>query len=78
MGEAEVDYLIRIGEVEKQTGLGRSSVYRRMRDGTFPLALEVGGGQVRWRQSEVSGWLKGLGQVKLRTPAPLPVAEARE
>ncbi|WP_338661743.1 AlpA family phage regulatory protein [Pararoseomonas sp. SCSIO 73927] len=56
MAEAEVDYLIRIGEVEKQTGLGRSSIYRRIREGSFPEALNVGGGQVRWRQSEVKGW----------------------
>ena len=52
-----VDYLIRIGEVEKQSGLGRSTIYRRMAEGSFPLAVEVGGGQVRWRQSEVAGWV---------------------
>ena len=67
MGDLAVDYLLRVSEVEKQCGLGRSTIYRRMGDGSFPLALEVGGGQVRWRQSDVTRWREGLEQVKVRS-----------
>ena len=78
MADAQVDYLLRIAEVEKQTGLGRSSIYRRIREGSFPEALNVGGGQVRWRQSEVTRWRDALEPVKMRVPAPGPEVEARK
>jgi prophage regulatory protein len=76
VAEAQVDYLIRIAEVERQTGLARSTIYRRMAEGTFPLAVGVGRGQVRWRQSEVTRWRDSLEPVRMRAPPPHPVADA--
>ncbi|MFT8245228.1 helix-turn-helix transcriptional regulator [Roseomonas sp. BN140053] len=60
MAKAEVDYLLRIAEVEKQSGLTRSSIYRRIKEGTFPAPRALGAGQVRWPQSEVTRWQEGL------------------
>lgn len=41
------DFYLRLAEVEREVGLGRPTIYRRMREGTFPLARQLGGGSVR-------------------------------
>jgi predicted DNA-binding transcriptional regulator AlpA len=50
------DPFLRVREVMVSTGLGRSSKYRRVAAGTFPAPKQIGGGQVRWRTSEVELW----------------------
>ncbi|MDT8330172.1 AlpA family phage regulatory protein [Roseomonas gilardii] len=56
--------LLRRAEVERITALGTSTLYRRVREGSFPAPVQIGGGAVRWRQTEVSAWL-----AQLRPPA---------
>ena len=51
------DRLMRRQEVEKITGLGRSSIYRLMQKGDFPRPVRVGPAAVRWRESEVKAWV---------------------
>lgn len=47
--------LLRRDEVEARCGLARTSIYRMMRQGTFPEPLKVGA--VRWPESEIEDWL---------------------
>ena len=49
--------LLRLREVIALTGLSRSTIYRKMRDGTFPDALKIGARAVRWLESEIQAWL---------------------
>ena len=51
------DRLLRLSEVLTRTALGRSTIYRLMRAGSFPEPLKVGVRAVRWRESEVEAWL---------------------
>ncbi len=51
-----VDPWIGISRVEAEVGLGRSTIYRRMDAGTFPLPRSLGGGVVRWVLSEIQAW----------------------
>ena len=51
------DRLLRLSEVLTITSLGRSSVYRMMRVGTFPEPLKIGVRAVRWRESEIETWI---------------------
>ena len=44
-------------EVERLTGLSRSTLYRHMRAGLFPEPLKVGPRAVRWPAAEVTDWL---------------------
>ena len=76
MAETTTDRLVRLPAAIEQTGLSRSTIYRRMAEGTFPLAVDVGGGQVRWWQSEITAWASQRGRIKLRRPAALPEAAA--
>lgn len=52
--------LLRLKEVEAKTGIGRSSVYKYMSEGRFPLPLQLGPGTVRWKQSEIDEWIDSL------------------
>ena len=52
------DYrLLRLNEVQARCGLSRSSVYRLLRNGSFPAPLKVGVRAVRWPESEITAWL---------------------
>ena len=52
--------LLRRREVEKITGMGRSSIYRLMKKGKFPRRVRIGPKAVRWRLSVIMAWLKSL------------------
>ena len=51
------DRFLRIKEVIDLVALGRSTIYDRVAAGTFPAARDLGGGVVRWRESEVRAWM---------------------
>jgi len=44
-------------EVERITGLSRSTIYRLMNQGKFPRTLTVSSMAVRWIESEIQEWL---------------------
>jgi prophage regulatory protein len=49
--------LIKLAEVMKQTALGRSSVYKYMKEGLFPKPVMQIGKSVAWVESEVQEWI---------------------
>ena len=49
--------LLRLSEVQTRTALSRSTLYRKMAEGTFPEPLKVGVRAVRWPESEIEHWL---------------------
>ena len=51
------DVLLTRPEVERRTGLSRSTLYRKMREGTFPVPLKVSERAVRWRDSDVRAYV---------------------
>ena len=57
MATATTDRLLRLSDVRTLTALGRSTIYRLMRDGSFPEPLKIGPRAVRWRESEIEAWL---------------------
>jgi len=52
--------LLRLRDVKQKTGLGSSTIYRRIADGTFPAPRSLGPNTVRWLQSEIDAWIKSL------------------
>ena len=44
-------------EVEARCRIGRSTIYRLMRMGKFPVPIRIGPRAVRWPSSEVEAWL---------------------
>lgn len=49
--------LIRLKEVRFRVGLSRSTIYRRMKEGTFPKAFSLGGPIVAWKEGEIDDWI---------------------
>ena len=54
--------ILRFPAVQERTGLGRSTIYRRIKAGSFPKQVKLGGEQERaravgWLNSEISDWL---------------------
>lgn len=50
------DRYLRRSEVEHCTGLSRSTIYRRINDGSFPAPFNLGGNCVRWREFDLVEW----------------------
>ena len=59
---------IRLPEVLSRTGFGRTSIYRKMEDGSFPRSLKLGGPPkdpnefdsraIAWIENEVDQWME--------------------
>lgn len=49
--------LMRLPEVMAKTGLGRSAIYERIAEGTFPKPVSLGGRAVAWVSDEVEAWI---------------------
>ena len=52
--------LLRRKQVEKASGLSRSSSYQMMAEGRFPKPLKVGRRAVRWSEEDLKQWQKAL------------------
>ena len=61
---------IRLPEVLTRTGYGRTSIYRKMEEGTFPRSVKLGGPPidprvfdsraVAWIEDEVEQWIESI------------------
>ncbi len=50
--------ILRRRQVEQRVGLSRSPLYARIRAGTFPKQISLGGGKaVGWIESEIEAWI---------------------
>ncbi len=52
------DTILRRDDVERVTGLGRSTIYDWMAKGEFPAPIKLGGRAVGWPESEIAAWLE--------------------
>ncbi len=51
------DRIIRLATVLNRTGLSRTTVYRKIDEGTFPRQVKLGIHGVGWRESAVNRWI---------------------
>ncbi|MDH4562326.1 AlpA family transcriptional regulator [Pseudomonas sp. BN411] len=49
--------IIRLKDVIDTTGLGRSTIYKYIAEGTFPRPVSLGDRCVGWVESEVQDWV---------------------
>jgi prophage regulatory protein len=52
------DRILRLKAVLSRTGLSRSTVYRKMQNGTFPRNIKISTRCAGWRESAVADWMK--------------------
>ena len=48
--------LMRIADVCELLGISRSTIYKRVSDGTFPRPIQVGPRAVRWHVDDIVAW----------------------
>ncbi len=65
------DCMLRPPEVMARTGLSRTTIWRRVRAGTFPAPHELGQNSIGWPASTISDWLanRPCRSYGARTPA---------
>ena len=49
--------ILRRPEVEQWTGLSRSTIYRKIAEGTFPAQLRISVHGAGWRESDINRWV---------------------
>lgn len=49
--------LLRGRDVFRLVTLSRTTVWRRVRDGTFPAPLSLGTTRIAWRESDIAAWM---------------------
>lgn len=49
--------ILRRKEVEREVGLSRSTIYQRIKDGTFPAPIRLGERAVGWRVGDIDRFL---------------------
>jgi len=56
--ENNKDRFVRLKEVMQRTGLGRSTIYSRLQEGTFPRQIKLGKRTVVWSETDISNWIE--------------------
>ncbi|WP_085217104.1 helix-turn-helix transcriptional regulator [Allosphingosinicella indica] len=51
------DRILRLGAVMHRTGLSRSTVYRKIKEGSFPRQVQLSHRCSGWRESAIDTWL---------------------
>jgi prophage regulatory protein len=59
-GAPRADRLLNKWAVERETSLDITTIYRKMKAGTFPQPVRVGKRRVAWRESDIAAWQAGL------------------
>lgn len=55
--EKNAPVILRRRQVQARIGLGRSTIYQRMADGSFPKPVSLGARAVGWLEAEIDAWL---------------------
>ena len=50
--------IVRLPAVQARTGLGRSTIYVRLAQGSFPRPVQLGARAVGWIEEEVDEWIR--------------------
>lgn len=53
-----VTTILKRTDVERETSLSRSSIYKFLNEGKFPKPINLGGGRVGWLASEIEEWIQ--------------------
>ena len=51
------DRIVRLKTVLARTGLSRSTIYRKIAEGTFPAQIKISANGAGWKESDVNRWV---------------------
>lgn len=55
---------MRIKEVRERTGLGTTTIYRKIDNGSFPKQIKLGERVAVWLESEINDWIRANSQAR--------------
>lgn len=55
--DRSADSLMKLPDVMRRTALSRTTIYRRISEGTFPRPIPTGANSVRWYESDIGRWI---------------------
>ena len=55
--------ILRLPDVVHRVGYGRSTIYQKIQDGTFPVPLRLGSKATGWLESDIENWIASLKRV---------------
>lgn len=55
--DRSTDNLLRYPEVKARTSLGRTTITKRVKEGTFPAPVQISAGLVAFYESDINEWL---------------------
>ena len=58
LAPGRTDRILRLNAVLDRTGLSRSTLYRKMQNGTFPKNVRISTRCAGWRESAVEAWMR--------------------
>jgi prophage regulatory protein len=53
----EPERIVRLKTVLARTGLSRSTIYRKIAEGTFPPPLKISANGSGWHESDINRWV---------------------
>ena len=53
----EPDRIVRLKTVLARTGLSRSTIYRKIAEGTFPAQLQISANGAGWHELDINRWI---------------------
>ena len=60
--EIEGSKILRMPEVCELTGLGKSTIYKKLSEGSFPAPVRLGPRAMGWMTRDIVGWLEDPGR----------------
>ena len=51
------DRIVRLKTVLARTGLSRSTIYRKIAEGTFPAQIKISTNGAGWKESDINRWV---------------------
>jgi len=54
------DRILRKRQVSELTGLGKTTLYHMVKNGTFPKPVKIGKRAIGWKISDLKEWLERL------------------
>lgn len=56
----EPKQFLRLPEVKKIVGFGKTTIYAKIKDGTFPEPVQIGPRMVAWDETAIAEWQNKL------------------
>ena len=62
------DRLLNIQDLTERLGMGRTTIFTKVRNGQFPQPIRFGSKCSRWKESEITAWVEAAAAARKAVP----------